>query len=162
MSISEDLVADFKMELEGSRKMLAAVPGDKLAWKPHEKSMSLGQLAGHVAEAPAWVQAMIEDEFDMENAGGGDYKPYVPDSLDDLLETFATNAANFEKTVSGLDDDSLRANWTMRKGGNVIMSLPRQTAIRSTIVHHVIHHRGQLSVYLRLLDVSVWAITRPR
>lgn len=154
MLICDGLIADFNHEANNTRKVLEAVPEDRLDWQPHEKSMSLGQLASHIAESPSWVHSMMEPELDFA-AAGGDYQPFVASNRAELLDTFDQNVDGFVKTLSGRDDDFLSAKWTMRQGEKVLMSLPRQAAIRSTAVHHIIHHRGQLTVYLRLLGVAV-------
>lgn len=155
MSISEALVADFDLEAKNSRRMLEAVPDDGLDFKPHEKSWTLGQLASHIAETPSWLGAMQQDSFDMADAGGGDYQPYVATSKEDLLATFDKNAASVGEILGGRDDDFMNATWTMTAGDKVLMKAPRHAAVRSILIHHVIHHRGQLSVYLRLAGAQV-------
>jgi len=155
MTISQDLVADFEREAAHTRTLLEAVPEDKLAWQPHEKSMSLAQLAGHIAEMPVWLGSILEgDELDFE-AMMGDYSPFVPESRSELLDALAKNQALFAPALAGKDDGFLRAKWTMRKGPKVLLRSPRVDVIRDILLHHLAHHRGQLTVYLRLLDVSV-------
>ena len=154
MSIGKTLVAEFKHEAANTRKVLEAVPEDRFDWKPHEKSMTLGQLAAHIAETPTWVRSMIEDELDFAVAGG-DYKPFAPATKAELLAGFDENVKDFETTVAGRDDEFLGVTWTMRHGDKVLMSVPRHVAMRSTAINHIIHHRGQLTVYLRLLDAPV-------
>ena len=154
MSISAALIADFKSEASNTSKVLAAVPADRFDWKPHVKSMTLGQLASHVAENPMWAGSMMTAELDfleMEK----DYKPFAASSTEELVSTFEKNAAMLEQTLEGQSDEHMTGDWTMRKGDQVMMTQPRDAAIRSTIIHHAIHHRGQLTVYLRLLDVRV-------
>lgn len=156
MSISEGLVNDFKSEREKTRKVLQAVPEDQLDWSPHEKSMTLGALAGHIAENPAWIVAMHGDDFDLGDSGGGEgYQPYVPEGVADLVETFEKNAAMLEETVAGWDDEFQQTEWTMRQGDKVLMTQPRHAVIRTILINHGVHHRGQLTVYLRLLGASV-------
>lgn len=157
MSIAETVVRDFQFETDFSRKVLAAVPEDKLDWRPHEKSMTLGQLAGHVAEAPSWIDGMEADSFDMAEAGGeeGEYVPFVPADGAGLMEAFEKNAAHFVEFFDGREDDFMSATWTMSVGGHEVLSMPRDAAIRSILIHHVSHHRGQLTVYLRMLGVPV-------
>lgn len=155
MTIAEAILRDFDVEAEYSRAVLDAVPDDRLAWKPHEKSMSLGELAGHVAEAPMWVQSMLEDHFDLADAGGGDYRPFVPAGRDELLAALEENATIFREALDGRDDEFMQATWTMSSNGETVMTQPRDAAIRSIMLHHVSHHRGQLTVYLRLLGVAV-------
>ena len=154
MTIAQALSADFGHEAANTKAVLKAVPQDRFGWKPHEKSMSLGQLAGHVAETPSWVRAMMENEMDFA-AMPKDYKPFVPEKSSDLLAAFQKNAKAFEDALAGRDDRFMKETWTMRNGDKVLMSFPRHLAIRSTAIHHLVHHRGQLTVYLRLLDVPV-------
>jgi len=155
MSITENLLTDFNTESEYTRALLKAVPEEHLEWRPHEKSMTLGALAGHIAEAPAWTHSMLTERFDMTEAEREGYKPFVATSVDELLATRETNAVAFNTDLKGRDDDFMNAIWTMSAGGHEIMSLPRHAAIRTIIIRHISHHRGQLTVYLRLLGVPV-------
>ena len=155
MSLVENLIADFNLESELTLALLGAVPQEHLEWRPHEKSMTLGALAGHIAEAPAWVHSMLTDRFDMTEIERGDYKPFVPTSREELLAERAKNAATFHSDLEGRDDPFMTRVWTMSTGGREIISAPRHAAIRSIILRHVSHHRGQLTVYLRLLDIPV-------
>ena len=160
MSISEALVADFRQEAGNTRLILDAVPEAKLDWKPHEKSMSLGQLAGHLAETPAWTPSMLADELDVSSMPS-DWKPFVPKNHESLLATFEQHARGFQDFLAGKDDAFLSGMWTMRHGEKVLMNLPKHAAIRQIAIHHVIHHRGQLTVYLRLLGVAIPPIYGP-
>lgn len=153
-TLSALLVEDFRDEAAATRRYLERVPEDRFDWKPHEKSMSLAQLAGHLAEAPGWIAGMAEDEFDMASLDEG-YAPFVPGNRAELLEALEKNVAVFEQVVADRDDAFLSADWTMRHGDAVLLSAPRHQAIRRTGIHHWIHHRGQLSVYLRELGVDV-------
>jgi len=153
MTVGEALIDDFRNEAGMTRAVLEAVPEGRLDWQPHEKSMSLGQLAGHIAETPGWVNAMLEDELDF--GATPDHQPYVATDRAGLLDAFDRSAAGFEAALAGRDDDFFAATWTMRKGDTVLMSMVRGWAIRSTAIHHLVHHRGQLTVYLRLLGVGV-------
>ncbi len=153
MSTSEAIIADFKAEAANTRKVLEAVPEDRYDWQPHDKSMSLGQLASHLAENPSWVQGMVVDVFDM--AAMEDYKPFAAGSREELLQALEDNNKTFETVVSGMSDESLAATYTMKSGDQVMMAAPRQEVVRMIGIHHAIHHRGQLTVYLRLLDVPV-------
>ena len=153
MKLSELMLADFRREAGLTRNMLEAVPEDRFDWKPHEKSWSLGLLAGHIAENPSWVNGMIEDEMDL--AAMADWKPFDPRSKAELLETYDKAVQTFEDVVAGRDDAFMEGNWQMKNGDDVIMSQPKYEAIRSIMIHHFVHHRGQLTVYLRLLDVPV-------
>lgn len=154
MSISQRIIDDYEAEAGFTRTMLAAVPADKLEWRPHDKSWSLGELAGHLAEMGSWTGAMLEDEMDFAKMPA-DYKPYVPADHAELLATFEKNAGDFKPALEGRDDDFMLSTWTMRKGEQVLMTSPRHAALRSILLHHQAHHRGQLTVYLRQLDVPV-------
>jgi len=154
MSMAEALVTDFNREAANTRTVLEAVPEDRLGWKPHEKSMSLGQLAGHIAESPSWARGIMEEELDFASAGA-DYQPFVATSKSALLETFDAKVREFAEVVGGRDDPFLSKTWTMRNGEKILLQLPREAALRGTAIHHAVHHRGQLTVYLRLLEVPV-------
>lgn len=153
MSIASALVSDLEEEAKNTRKMLAVVPEEKLAWKPHAKSMTLAQLASHLAENPAWISAMLEDEMDF--GAMADYRPFECKSRAELLETFDRNLRAGLDAIRGRTDAFLGTSWTMRNGPKVLMTARKDAAIRSTAIHHWIHHRGQLSVYLRQLDVPL-------
>jgi uncharacterized damage-inducible protein DinB len=153
MSIAAELVRDLEDEAVKTRKMLELVPDAQLDWKPHEKSMTLGMLASHLAENPVWIPAMLEDELDF--ARMGDYTPFAAKSRQELLLGFDKNLRAGVDAIRGREDDFLARTWTMRNGPKVLMSCPKSEAIRSTAIHHWIHHRGQLSVYLRLLGVPL-------
>jgi uncharacterized damage-inducible protein DinB len=152
MSISQSLLPEFDQEMENTRKMLASVPDGKWDWKPHEKSMSLGRLSGHIAELPSWgVTAMEKELFEL---NPGEYKAYVADSPAALVETFEKHRAKVREAIASASDEAFHKIWTMKFGGRTVMSLPRVAVIRSMFMNHLIHHRAQLSVYLRLLDIE--------
>ena len=155
MSIAQAILRDFDYEADLSRRLLAAVPEGDLDWQPHEKSMTLGSLAGRVAEAPTWMESMGTDAFDPEDGAGGEYTPFVPADAAELSRTLEENLERFRSFLDGRDDEFMTATWTMSSGGEEILSMPRDAAIRSILLHHVSHHRGQLTVYLRLLGVKV-------
>ncbi len=154
MSLSERLIADFEAEAERTRKMLEAVPEESFSWKPHEKSFDLAALAGHVAEGPSWVHGMMEAELDFA-AMPEEWKPFVPESKEALLAKFDEVAGGVKAALGGRDDAFMQETWTMKNGDTVMMQEPRHEAIRMIAVHHTIHHRGQLSVYLRLAGAPV-------
>jgi uncharacterized damage-inducible protein DinB len=159
MSLTESLLADFQSEVPSTRKVLEAIPADKFDWKPHEKSMTLGQLAGHVAENPCWAFGMLEDELDL---GASDaWKPFVPESKEACLTKLDEGVAGFAQILDGKDDDFMSATWTMKNGETVLMQAPRHSAMRAVAIHHWIHHRAQLTVYLRLLGAPVPATYGP-
>jgi uncharacterized damage-inducible protein DinB len=159
MSIADTFVAEFNHESSGTRKLLERLPEDKLSWKPHPKSMSLGALATHIANIPHWAEIIVnESEFDM---GRGDNRAPERKGRKEILELFEENIAAFQKTLSGKADQHLFQNWTLKNKGAVVLTLPRVACIRSFILSHVVHHRGQLTVYLREHDVPLPALYGP-
>ena len=152
-AIANGIVAEFEYESATTRRMLERVPEDKFHWAPHEKSMTLGRLATHIAENPAWCPVLLDqDELDL---AAGDYEPKVANSVAELLDLFDANVASFIDCVSERSDEQMLAGWTLRVGDNVLGTQPKVAALRAFILSHTVHHRGQLSVYLRLLDVPL-------
>ena len=147
-------LGDVDAELANTRRVLERLPDDRLAWRPHAKSWTLGELATHVTRLPGWGREVAErDAFDLATLprATGDALP----SRDAIVEAFATNAAAFRAAVAALADAALGAPWTLRRGEQVVMSMPRLVALRTMTLNHLVHHRAQLTVYLRLLDVPV-------
>jgi len=158
-NLSDAMVQEFVHEAAGTRKMLDRLPEDKLSWKPHEKSMSLGRLASHLAEIAEWTGTIVNDDvFDMDAA---DYKPADLDSKQAILDRFDASVAQFESLMSGKTDEQLMQTWQMKQGGNVVLTMPRAVCLRSFVLSHAVHHRGQFSVYLRENDVPLPAIYGP-
>ena len=159
MTINESLAAELKAEAATTRKLLERVPQDSLAWKPHDKSMTLGRLAGHVAELPGlFAMVLTEDDLDF---GSGKYQPFNPENASELAEFFDQRVAGALDAFSNQPGEAFARTWRMRNGERVLLELPRVVALRSIGLNHLIHHRGQLSVYLRLLDVPVPSIYGP-
>jgi uncharacterized damage-inducible protein DinB len=153
MSAIEPFVGQFEHEMQSTRNILSRVPEADFAWKPHEKSYSLGQLASHIAEIPSWVPVTVgQDEFVI---NPGEYKPWHAKDSKDLVETFDKNVAAATGQLAGLADDKLTTIWTMKSGDRVLFQMPRIAVLRAFILSHLIHHRGQLTVYLRLRDIPV-------
>ncbi len=154
MAVKDAFIAELNFESSLTRKMLERVPMDRKDWKPHEKSMSLGRLATHIAETIHWVTAIAHiDEFDFQK----DYKfkPESAASTGDLIKRFETHLQTALGDLSKMSDPDFDAIWTVRNGEQVMFQLPKKVAVRGWAFSHLIHHRGQLSVYLRLLDVPV-------
>jgi uncharacterized damage-inducible protein DinB len=159
MTLAQAMTAEFKQEAANTRKMLERVPEGRFDWRPHEKSMSLGRLAGHIAESSSWVLEVVgSTELDFAQS---DYKPFEPESSAELLTEFDKHAAGFEEAMAGKSDEEMLVEWTMKSGDHVIAQLPRVAAVRGFILSHTYHHRGQLSVYLRLLEVPVPGVYGP-
>jgi uncharacterized damage-inducible protein DinB len=156
MSISQSLLPEFDQEFANTRKMLERVPDDRLAWKPHPKSMSMGGLATHIAEVPGWMgTTIVQDSFDVAPPDGPKYVRQDLKSRKEILEMFDKNLPVARAALANSTDAQLMAPWTMLKGGQKIFSMPRIAVVRSFLLNHNVHHRAQLSVYLRLNDVPV-------
>jgi uncharacterized damage-inducible protein DinB len=151
MSISQMLLPEFDQEMANTRKLLALVPEDKFDYKPHEKSMSLGRLASHVAEIPEWANATMKQEiFEIEPGR----QPFIAKSTRELLDRFDKAVHEARGAIAGASDDSLSKTWTLKFDGNPVFSMPRAAVLRSMVMNHLIHHRGQLGVYLRLNEIE--------
>lgn len=162
MRMIDPLLMEFDRESATTRKLLSRIPEGRLAWKPHAKSYSLGQLANHIASLPHWVGgALLPGEFDLATGGADGGTPKEPTSIEALLKTFDESAAAAKAAMAQLDDVKAMGPWTLRRGGTVIMEMPRFAFVRTILLNHSIHHRGQLSVYLRLLDVPLPSIYGP-
>ena len=155
MAINDLLLVEFDEEVKKTRATLERVPSDKLAWKPHAKSMSLGQLAMHVASAPAYITGWaLQDATEM--SGGA--SPEAA-STAEVLAAHDAGVTKTRETLSKIGDAGLGTMWTMKMpDGTTVMTMPKGALVRSIAFNHVYHHRGQLSVYLRLLDVPVPSI----
>jgi uncharacterized damage-inducible protein DinB len=152
-----DLLQEFEMEAATTRRVLERVPTDKLEWAPHQKSMTLGRLAIHVASAPGFISAWpIHDQFEFT----GDPTP-LPASTAEILATHDQGVATVKQNLHKIGDAGLGKMWTATAGGKTLMTLPKAAALRVLLMNHTYHHRGQLSVYLRLLNVPVPAIYGP-
>jgi len=159
MPISQMILPEFDHEMANTRKTLARVPDDKFAWKPHEKSMSLGGLSTHLANIPSWTANTFDgDELDIAPVGGPPYRLEEPESTAALLEAFDKNVANARAALEAATDESWQGKWSLLSGGKTIFILPRAAVMRGFILSHSIHHRAQLGVYLRLLDVPLPSI----
>ena len=159
MTMSQALLPEFDQEMKVTRKLLERVPDDKFDWKPHAKSMTMGRLAGHLAELPAFAAAMIKTpgiDFDK-----GEYKAAKVANQAELLALFDKSAAETREAIAGATDDHLRQHWHLIYGGKKIFEAPRAAALRGMAMNHIVHHRGQLSVYLRLNDIPVPSIYGP-
>lgn len=161
MRLSDTLLPELDQEMATTRRLLERVPDDRVAWKPHDKSMSLGRLATHVAELPSFVSMILGGaEFDLMARTGG-YTPKTLNSHQEMLDEFDANVRKAHSSLESAENDALMQPWTLRRGEQVIFTLPRMAALRAMFFSHIIHHRGQLSVYLRLNDVPVPSIYGP-
>lgn len=156
-ALSEYLLAGFDGEMESTRKLLGCLPEGNMAFRPHPKSMTLGRLAGHVAELPRLAGYALERESLNIAPGQGEPRPepFVPTSSVDALAKFDELAASARRLIESADDERLSKIWTMSFGEQTLFSLPRHEVVRVWFLHHMIHHRAQLGVYLRLLDIPI-------
>ena len=152
MSMAQSLLPEFDQETANTRKMLERVPENKLDYKPDPKSMTLGQLASHIAEMCGWLPSMA-DNSKLDIPAG--FKPFLATSKKELLDTFDKNVAGSRAALAGLGDQALMQDWSLSFAGNTMFTMPRIAVYRSMIMNHVIHHRAQLSVYYRLNGVPV-------
>ena len=162
MSLSESVLPEFDREMASTRKALERVPEGKFGWKPHDKSMAFGRLATHIAEMVGWLIPTLQSEsFDFAPVGAPPYQPVTAESSAALLQMFDKNVADARAAISTTGDAQWMTNWSLLAGGKNIFTMPRIAVMRTMIMNHVIHHRGQLTVYLRLNDVPVPALYGP-
>jgi uncharacterized damage-inducible protein DinB len=152
MPFSQTLLPEFDEEMKNTRKLLECVPDGKFAYQPHPKSMTLGRLASHVAEIPSWTAFTLDTEL-LEL--GPDFKPEIAASRAELLQKFDRGVAEARRKIAAATDQDWQKTWTFRYAGETIMSMPRSAVMRGTILNHLIHHRAQLGVFLRLNDVAI-------
>src|SRR5664279_1520477 len=153
MPINNALLAELKHEAANSRKMIERVPTGKLEWRPHEKSMTIGRLSTHIADIPIWFERIINaNEFDFATAV---FNRDVKENTAAILQLFDNRLQEAVELLQSTSDETLNASCTFRRGDHIFFQLPRKAVLRNFCYNHVYHHRGQLSVYLRLLDIPV-------
>src|SRR5262245_15581754 len=157
MALVDAFLQEIENEAKTTRRVLERVPEDKYAWKPHPKSMSLGQLALHLAQSAGYCDWICNDVFEFT----GDMGPREPANKAELLKTLDDSVAKAKETLPKVGDAGLMKMWKAVAGGNTMMEMPKAAVVRVVACNHTYHHRGQLSVYLRLLDVPVPSIYRP-
>jgi uncharacterized damage-inducible protein DinB len=161
MGLSESLLPEFDHEMANTRKTLERVPDGKFDWKPHEKSSKMGNLAGHLANLPSWgALAISSDSFDMA-PGGKPVKTPEVSSTKDVIAKFDENVAATRAAIAGAKDEEFFRPWALLSNGKTILSMPKVAVLRSFVISHIIHHRAQLGVYLRLNDIPVPSIYGP-
>ena len=158
MAIKDALLPEFDHEMQVTRKVLARVPDGKFGWKPHDKSMTLGRLATHIAQIPGWVkETLVKDGVDI----GGDFKPTDLATRDEVLATFDKMVAVARPLIEQATDAQFMGPWTLKSNGQDVFTMPKVAVLRGWVFNHTVHHRGQMSVYLRLNDVPVPSIYGP-
>ena len=160
MSIAETFLPEFDRETGITRRLLERIPDGQFAWKPHDKSMTLGRLAEHLAELPGWAKVAIDHSgIDMATPRPPEYIP--PPTRIAVLEMFDKNVAEARASLTRKSDAELMAPWTLKAQGKEIFTMPKAIVLRSFVMNHLIHHRGQMSVYLRLQNIAVPSMYGP-
>jgi uncharacterized damage-inducible protein DinB len=160
MAIKDSLLPELDHELATTRRLLERVPGD-FDWKPHAKSMSLGQLAGHIANLSWWGSMTLEHAFYDVAGGAQETRLEAPKNREELLQDFDRKSAALRARLTETTDAEMMSPWTLKHGSHEIFTMPRISTFRSFVMNHMIHHRGQLSVYLRLKDVPLPSMYGP-
>jgi len=162
MPMNQALLGEFDHEMANTRKTLERVPEDKFGWKPHAKSGTMIWLAGHVAQIPGWGKETFErDSLDIAPPGQTPAPPEPPKSRKELLELFDRCATAGRAALAKATDEQMMKPWSLLSGGETVFTMPRIAVFRSFVMNHLIHHRAQLGVYLRLNDVPIPAIYGP-
>ncbi len=156
MSYADSILPEFDQEMASTRKVLERIPDDKLDWKPHPKSNTIGWNAIHLAEIPGWLTIILNTtSLDVAPVDGEPYRFPALGSRDEILERFDQNVAAARQAIIEVKDESLVVPWTLELGGQPVFTMPRAAVIRSMGLNHLIHHRAILLVYLRLNDVPI-------
>jgi len=159
MSIAQKLLAELNYEASNTRKVLERLPDEHFDWKPHVKSYSLGQLAAHIANLPSWLTiALSTDEFDLATGG---LARTDDKNFNDVMNRFESKIKSATEALEIASDEKLKGTWILKKGGVKILELPRVGVIRSMVMNHTIHHRGEMIVYMRLLNLKVPGLYGP-
>jgi uncharacterized damage-inducible protein DinB len=163
MTIGQSMLGEFDQEMQNTRKTLERVPDDKWNWKPHDKSGTVGWLAGHIATLPGWATMTINtEEFDYAPVGGkSSYQPPKTENRKDLLAAFDKEAAEARAALASVSDEEMLKTWKLLAAGQEIFAMPRVAVIRGVVMNHLIHHRAQLGVYFRLMGVPVPGLYGP-
>jgi uncharacterized damage-inducible protein DinB len=159
MAIAQALLSEFDHEMATTRKMLERFPEDKVEWRPHETCMTLGRLAGHVAELAAWTAVTInQDKLEMDPSN---YKPNIVTSRATALKQFDETVSSARAAIAGASDETLMKPWTFIAAGKTVFTMPKIAVMRSFVMNHMIHHRGQLAAFYRIAGVPVPSLYGP-
>lgn len=156
MNYADTILPEFDQEMANTRKVLEQVPVDKLDWRAHPKSNTIGWNANHLAELPGWIPGTLAElEWDMAPVGGERYQSPKLDTRQEILELFDENVAAAREAIANVADEELGKMWSLLEGGKPLFTMPRTAVIRNFVLNHTIHHRAILCVYLRLNDIRV-------
>ena len=162
MSLSSSLLPEFDQEMANTRRALERVPREEFDWTPHEKSYSFMELANHLARLPGWGAATVRtDSLDLDPAMGEFVPPAPREDPEGVLAVFDESVADFRAALEAASDESLLEPWTLFRSGIALLTMPKLAVVRGLVLNHIIHHRGQLTVYLRLNDIPVPALYGP-
>ncbi len=156
MNVAPTLLPEFEQEMASTRKVLERIPDEKIEWKAHPKSNTIGWVASHLAEIPGWVGGILaQDAWDIQPPGGEPYRTKQLTNRQDILAEFDKNVTAAKQALATATDDQLAKNWSLLTGGKPMFTMPRLAALRTWVFNHSIHHRAFLCSYLRLNDVPV-------
>jgi uncharacterized damage-inducible protein DinB len=162
MTIGHSMLPEFDQEMANTRKTLERVPDEKWNWKPHDKSGTVGWLAGHIATMPGWATMTLNSEqLDYAPVDGPSYQPPKIENRQQLLAEFDKNMTEARAALAAASDADMMKGWTLLAGGKTIFTLPRVACLRGMVFNHIIHHRAQLTVYYRLLGIPVPGLYGP-
>lgn len=162
MSLGATMLPEFDQEMAKTRSTLERIPDELFSWKPHEKSFSFMQMANHLARMPGWGAATLQtDSMDIDPEKGEFVPPPPAETIADVLAAFDKSVAEFRGVLSECSDEALMTDWTLLMGGEELFTMPRVAVVRGMIINHIIHHRGQLTIYLRLNDLPVPGLYGP-
>lgn len=162
MTIGQTMLGEFDQEMQNTRKVLERVPDEKWSWKPHEKSGTVGWLTGHIATLPGWLTMTINtEELDYAPVNGPSYEPPKIDNRQEALANFDKEVKEARAALAAVSDAEIMKGWKLLAGGQEIFTMPRVACIRGFVMNHLIHHRAQLTVYFRLLNVAVPGLYGP-
>lgn len=162
MTIGQNLLPEFDNEMSGTRKVLERVPDGKLGWRVHEKSNTIGWVAGHLANLPSWATMTIEsDSLDVAPKDGEPFKTPEFESATGILAAFDQNVAQARALLESVSDEELHQPWSLLKSGETVFTMPKIAVLRTWVINHIIHHRAHLCVYLRMNDIPVPALYGP-
>lgn len=162
MSIAETLLPEFDHEMANTRRLLAVVPAADAAWRPHPKSYSLGDLAAHISRLPLWGRYTLQQpELDLGSPANASLARVPFTTVPELLDQFDRHVREARAALAPMSDAAMRETWTLKNGATTVFSMPRAAVLRGFVLSHMIHHRGQLTVYLRLRDVPLPSLYGP-
>ena len=162
MSLSQAILPEFEHEMANTKKVLERIPEDKLEWKIHEKSNTIGWVGMHLAEIPGWADMSLnQDSLDIAPPGGEPYRTPVPTSKQEILDRFDQNVDAARKAIASASDEQFMKPWSLLKGGETVFTMPRAAILRSFVLNHNVHHRAHLCVYLRVNEIPVPALYGP-